>query len=272
MLSQYTYVGGILDCIKTPHMEQIQSQLDYYINHGKNTPKTGAVGPLEKKENLWVDTKSLCNDKTNGGFGCINIKDFFTGLKLSWLRRYAIQQIDDHWCDILDTECGITNKSDRIKILGWGAEFFTPIIKKKIPGISEFLQALQTLNRNWVTPKEEKDNRWLHQPIFYNCRIKISKTKGFPKKLTHTTPELLGLNNNIKTRSLRVIDFLNNNNLLPNNNTGNRIVAHVTGLSQNDFINTHEINQSFKNFLMLGKFLQITYLHIMNNLFTHMRR
>ena len=168
-----------MDCIKTTQLQQIQSQLDYFINHGKNTPKPGAV---EKMENLWIDTKSLCNDKNNGGFGCINIKSFFTGLKLSWLRRYAIQQIDDHWCDILDTECGITSKKDRIKILGWGAEFFTPIIKKRIPGISDFLQALQTLNRNWVTPKEEKDNRWLHQPIFYNCRIKISRTKKFPKK------------------------------------------------------------------------------------------
>ena len=49
MLSQYTYVGGILDCIKTKHMDQIQTQLDYYINHGKNTPKIGANGPLEKK-------------------------------------------------------------------------------------------------------------------------------------------------------------------------------------------------------------------------------
>ena len=126
-------------------------------------------------------------------------------------------------------------------------------LKVKIPGISEFLQALQTLNRNWVTPKEEKDNRWLHQPIFYNCKIKMSKTKGFPKKLNHTTPELLGLQNNIKTRSLRVIDFLNNNNLIPNNNTGNRIVAHVTGLSQNDFINTHAINQSFKKLFEKGQ-------------------
>ena len=211
------------------------------------------MGHWKKKENLWMDSRSLCNDKTNGGFGFINIKDFFTGLKLSWLRRYAIQQIDDHWCDILDIECGITNKSDRIKILGWGAEFFTPIINKKIPGISDFLQALQILNRNWVTPKEEKDNRWLHQPIFYNCRIKISKTKGFPKKLKYTTPELLGLNINIKTRSLRVIDFLNNNNLIPNNNTGNRIVAHVTGLSQNDFINTHALNKSFKKLFEPGQ-------------------
>ena len=53
MLSQYTYVSGILDGIKTPHMKQIQSQLDYYINHGKNTPKTGSVGLLEKKKTYW---------------------------------------------------------------------------------------------------------------------------------------------------------------------------------------------------------------------------
>ena len=112
-------------------MEETQAQLDYYVNHGRNTPKTGTTQPGEKKENLWMDSKSLCNDKEKGGFGCINIKDFFTGLKLSWLKRYAIQQIDDHWCDILDYECGIRDKADRIKILGWGAEFFTPIIKKK---------------------------------------------------------------------------------------------------------------------------------------------
>ena len=95
LLSQYTYVGGIMDCIKTTQLQQIQSQLDYFINHGKNTPKAGAV---EKMENLWIDTKSLCNDKNNGGFGCINIKDFFAGLKLSWLRCYAIQKVDNHWC------------------------------------------------------------------------------------------------------------------------------------------------------------------------------
>ena len=64
-----------------------------------------------KKDNLWIDSKTLCNDKINGGFGCINIKDFFTGVKLSWFRRYAYQKINDHWCDILDTECGIKDKN-----------------------------------------------------------------------------------------------------------------------------------------------------------------
>ena len=68
--------------------------------------------------------------KNTGGFGCINIKDFFTGLKLSWIRRYSINKINDHWCDIIDIECGIQNMDDRIKILGWGSELLTNPIKK----------------------------------------------------------------------------------------------------------------------------------------------
>ena len=111
----------------------------------------------------------------NGGFGCINIKDFFSGLKLSWIRRYAINKINDHWCDIIDKECGIEDPKDRLKILGWGSEFFIEPIKKSYPGISDFLTALRTLNKNWVTPKEKNDNRWLNQPLFYNCKIKMSR-------------------------------------------------------------------------------------------------
>ena len=65
----------------------------------------------------------------------------------------------------------------------------------------------------------------------------MSRTKTFPNKMTFTTPESMGLNNNIKTRSLRVIDLLNNDNLLPNNNNSSRIVAYATGLSKNYFIN-----------------------------------
>ena len=81
----------------------------------------------------------------------------------------------------------------------------------------------------------------------------MAKTKGFPKKLAYTTPELLGLNDTIKTRSIRVIDFLHNNTLLPDGIIGNRIVAHMTGLGQGDFINTHAINKSFKKLFEPGQ-------------------
>merc|ERR1711970_1717230 len=59
LISQYTYIGSILDCITSEQMSMIQTQMD-----------------------------------------------FFTGLKLSWIRRYALEKINDHWCDILDSLCG----------------------------------------------------------------------------------------------------------------------------------------------------------------------
>ena len=39
LISQYTYVGSILDCITSDQMKLIQKQMDCFINHGKNTPK-----------------------------------------------------------------------------------------------------------------------------------------------------------------------------------------------------------------------------------------
>ena len=100
----------------------------------------------------------------------------------------------------------------------------------------------------------------------------MAKTKGFPKKLAYTTPELLGLNDTIKTRSLRVIDFLHNNSLLPDGIIGNRIVAHMTGLGQGDFINTHAINKSLKSFSNLDRFLQTIYQPYANNHYTALRK
>ena len=116
------------------------------------------------KKSLWIGSETLCNDKKLGGFG--------------WIRRYALNKINDHWCDILDTLCGIEDISDRKKMLSWGSEYFTEPIKKGYPGISDFLVSLRTLNKNWVTPKEKNDNRWLYQPLFYNTRIKMTRNKN----------------------------------------------------------------------------------------------
>ena len=47
LISQYTYVGSILDCITSDQMKLIQKQMDCFINHGKNTPKDETI----KKKN-----------------------------------------------------------------------------------------------------------------------------------------------------------------------------------------------------------------------------
>ena len=43
LISQYTYVGSILDCITSDQMKLIQKQMDCFINHGKNTPKDETI-------------------------------------------------------------------------------------------------------------------------------------------------------------------------------------------------------------------------------------
>ena len=48
----------------------------------------------------------------------------------------------------------------------------------------------------------------------------------------------MGLPDNIKTRSLKIIDFVANNNLIQNKTQGQAILSHNTGISKNDFINT----------------------------------
>ena len=95
---------------------------------------------------------------------------------------------DYHWCDIIDVRVGC-------RIL------HTNTLKK----ISQEYLISYRLYRNWVTPKESKDNRWLP-----NKNVQAEKSS---KKVTFTTPENMGLNDNIKTRSLRVINFIHKNKI-----------------------------------------------------------
>ena len=40
-------------------MEETQTQLDYYVNHGRNTPKMGITQPVEKRKTYGL-TVNLC--------------------------------------------------------------------------------------------------------------------------------------------------------------------------------------------------------------------
>ena len=48
----------------------------------------------------------------------------------------------------------------------------------------------------------------------------------------------MGLPDTVKTRSLKIIDFINNNKIIKNDNQGRTILSHLTGITKNDFINT----------------------------------
>ena len=100
----------------------------------------------------------------------IRITDFLDSLKISWIRRYTIQQINDHWCDILDIRLGLTPDTRR-NLLNWGPYKLDKAIAKGIPSLSQFLAALKIMQQNFVTDPGAGDNRWLKQPIYYSNNI-----------------------------------------------------------------------------------------------------
>ena len=48
------------------------------------------------KKNLWIDTDTLFNSKKKRRFSVHKQKGFFLGLKLRWIRKYALNKINDH--------------------------------------------------------------------------------------------------------------------------------------------------------------------------------
>ena len=79
--------------------------------------------------------------KGEGGYENINIDHFFKSLRLNWVRIYAIgcsSTLDDHWCNILDAELGLTLYTRR-KILNMGAEYLSIKLKNEYPCLNEFL-------------------------------------------------------------------------------------------------------------------------------------
>ena len=67
-----------------------------------------------------------------------------------------------------------------------------------------------------LTPKEKNDNRWLYQPLFYNTRIKLTRNKNKKTRKAFSTPNDMGLSDNIKTRSLKIADFVINDTIIKN--------------------------------------------------------
>ena len=122
-------------------------------------------------KNNWIKADLLYAPADKGGRNLINVRHYFKGLKLSWLRRYAFLKYDDHWCDLLDQKLGITTFDQRKDFLNWGSEFLSTLISENLPCISSILDSLQDIQLNWVTNSERGDNRKQMQPFFFNKNI-----------------------------------------------------------------------------------------------------
>ena len=99
LLSQYTYVATVLD-LTQKEVEYIQSILDNFIlynsflNHGH-------------KSRYWINQDIMYSNKVQGGLNAIRVSDFLLSLKVSWMHRYVIKSVNDHWCDQLDNILGL---------------------------------------------------------------------------------------------------------------------------------------------------------------------
>ena len=73
---------------------------------------------------------TLYSHSSEGGIGMINLTNFISTLKKSWIRRYVIDKLDENWANLVDTHLGIYMEN-RDKILDYGPEKFNSIIKAK---------------------------------------------------------------------------------------------------------------------------------------------
>merc|ERR1712074_377524 len=160
LTSQLTYVASIL----TPTakiIEDIQETIDNYVQDIKNTQKN------------WISKDMLTAPQKHGGLGMIKLDDFTLAIKISWLRRYAIINTNDHWADIIDTHLELTPDT-RTNIFKFGPERFNKIIKANLPAISGIMAAYKIFAQQFPSTIESKDNSWIHQPIFYNSNFTLT--------------------------------------------------------------------------------------------------
>ena len=69
----------------------------------------------------------------------------------------------------------------------------------------------------------------------------------------------MGLPDNIKTRSIKVADFVINDKIINNDIQGKSLIAHLTGVNKDDFITMNNVCKSLKGLFDPG---EIFYNHI----------
>ena len=177
LVSQLTFVSTVLD---TKH--SIINEIQELINNFVMGIKPGG--------RHWISKDLIYTPTKQGGLGVIFLEDFIKAIKCSWIKRYCIDMLDDHWADILDSIFNVTPET-RHTILKYGPERFNKIINMKIPGLSSIVSSYKILKQQFPTCSSTQDNSWLFQPVFFNTNF----TRKYPnsKKNTFLTPTFYGL-------------------------------------------------------------------------------
>ena len=219
LVSQMTYVSTVL----TPNTATI-AELHTLINN--------FVMGIENNKKHWINKDLMYTHTSKGGLGMIQLETFIKAIKVSWIKRYSVDLIDDNWADIIDTFFQITPDT-RHTIHNFGPERFNKIIKANIPVISSLFSAYKAFKHNFPTNPGSMDNSWLNQCAFYNMNI----TRKLPNstKRTFLTPTFYGIPDNYHTLTLK--------DLYPRG-------TFITNATLNQITSTPIMNmqyQSFKN-------------------------
>ena len=103
MLPQFTYIASVLDPTNSTY-DEINKIIGLFINTGTSKPCT---------YKNWIHKDILYGPKSEGGLNFIDARSFFLSLKISWVKRYASNALDDHWADLIDLQLNVdrTNRS-----------------------------------------------------------------------------------------------------------------------------------------------------------------
>ena len=179
-----------------------------------------------------MNQHTLYSHSSEGGIGMINLKNFISALKTSWIRRYVIDKLDDHWADLVDTHLGI-DAENRDKILDYGPEKFNAIIKAKLPGISSIFTAYKKVKNLFPTGPETMDNSWILQNIFYNTNFNRKNPDN--NATVHLTPGFYGIPERYHT--LNVTDLFPRGTFISKENLEQKIESRMVPLSYNNLKN-----------------------------------
>ena len=121
MLPQFNYIASVLDPSASTY-DEINKIIGLFIN-------TGTTNPCTKRN--WIHKDILYGPKSEGGLNFIDAWSFFLSLKISWVKRYASDAIEDYWADLIDLQLKV-DRSNRSQILNWGTEPFNDLVNSHL--------------------------------------------------------------------------------------------------------------------------------------------
>ena len=156
----------------------------------------------------------------------------FKAIKVSWIKRYSIDKIDDNWADLIDNFLSLLPEN-RKNVHKYGPERFNKIIKANIPVISSLFTAFKSLKYKFPTCPSTMDNSWFNQNIFYNMNF-TRKQPNSPKS-TFLTPTFYGIADTYHTMTVK--DFYQQGKFVTNDQLNNYTNTTIINMQYNNLKN-----------------------------------